>query len=438
MRATNLWNQLRTNFWFLPAVMASAAVLLSFALVELDVQLGARAVRRWAWIYRSGPEGARAVLSAIAGSMITVAGLTFSITMLTLQLASSQYGPRLLRNFMRDRGNQVVLGIFIATFLYCLLVLRTVHGTADDGFVPHLSVAFGVVLAVASLAVLIYFIHHVASAIRIETVLADLARETRALIDERHPDPLGDDAPERRAALARAQADVARCTRSVPARESGYVQHVDDEALMRLACEHDLLLSLDAGPGRFVIEGDALVNVATPADLPEALAERLRATISLGPDRTPQQDVAFALRRLVEIAQRSLSPGINDPTTALYCIDRMEEALVRLAEREPPTALRVDAQGRPRVLVEVSQAGPLAEASIAAVARYGLSDADVVTHLLAMLARLGPRLPAAQRGRLEALAASIRRDGEDAQRLSSDRRVLRAAQASDDERAGPC
>ena len=142
--------------------MSGVAVALSFVLVQVDVWLGVGVVQKFGLLYTFGPEGARAILSVIASSMITVASVIFSITMLTLQLASSQFGPRVLRNFMRDRSNQIVLGTFIATFLYCLLVLRTVRGTDNSSFVPHLSVAFGALLAIASVAVLIYFIHHIA------------------------------------------------------------------------------------------------------------------------------------------------------------------------------------------------------------------------------------------------------------------------------------
>jgi uncharacterized membrane protein len=172
--------------------MAAIAIALSFLLVQADVWIGGETVRDIGWLYTFGPEGARAILSAIASSMITVAGLTFSITMLTLQLASSQFGPRLLRNFMRDRGNQIVLGTYLATFVYCLLVLRTVRGTEGSHFVPHLAVAAGVLLALASIAVLIYFIHHVATAIRIETLLAELAAETRTAVDRLFPQRIGD------------------------------------------------------------------------------------------------------------------------------------------------------------------------------------------------------------------------------------------------------
>jgi uncharacterized membrane protein len=163
-RLSSLWGRLHTSFWFLPAAMSGVAVALSFVMVEVDVWLSVDVVQKFCLLYTFGPEGARAILSVIASSMITVASLIFSITMLTLQLASSQFGPRVLRNFMRDRSNQIVLGTFIATFLYCLLVLRTVRGTENSSFVPHLSVAFGALLAIASVAV--HFIHHIATSIR--------------------------------------------------------------------------------------------------------------------------------------------------------------------------------------------------------------------------------------------------------------------------------
>ena len=192
-RLFSLWGRLHASFWFLPAAMSGIAVALSFVLVQVDAWLGVEAVRNFDLLYTFGPEGARAILSVIASSMITVASLIFSITMLTLQLASSQFGPRVLRNFMRDRSNQIVLGTFIATFLYCLLVLRTVRGTEQSSFVPHLSVAFGALLAVASVSVLIYFIHHIATSIRIETLLADLAAETRSAVDRLYPERMGQD-----------------------------------------------------------------------------------------------------------------------------------------------------------------------------------------------------------------------------------------------------
>lgn len=410
-----VWDRLRTSFWFLPSAMASIAVALSFAFVQVDTSLDSEAIRRLGGLYGFGPEGARAVLSAIASSMITVAGLTFSITMLTLQLASSQFGPRLLRSFMSDRGNQLVLGTFTSTFLYCLLVLRTVRGTEGSSFVPHLSVAFGVGLATLSLAVLIYFIHHVASSIRIENVLADLAAETRAAIDRLYPEQLGGELAAR---------DTGRTYRSIVeeldsnarlirAEGSGYVQRADEDALMRIATESDLVLRVAARPGRFIIESDPVLSAAPRERVSDETAAALRGTLVIGPDRTPTQDLEFSLRRIVEIAQRALSPGINDPTTALYCIDRLGEALCRLAQRETPSPVRADPQRRARVVTSVSTLEDLARPAIAAIARYGIEDADVIRRLIEMIEAVCRNAGPGAREVLSDLGESIQRASRD-------------------------
>lgn len=397
-------DRLRASFWFLPSVMAAGAVALSFAIVLLDLWLRIELRTEASWFVTFGPEGARAILSTIAGSMITVAGLTFSITMLTLQLASSQFGPRLLRSFLRDRGNQVVLGTFISTFLYCLLVLRTVRGTQDASFVPHLAVAAGLLLAVASLAVLIFFIHHTAHAIRLETILADLAHETRATIERLYPQEVGQEPEAAPAALP----DFDREGRSIEAASGGYVQIVDDAALMRLAREHGLVMRLDARPGDFVAASQPLLTAWPASRVDDGLDRDLAGAMVLGEERTTLQDLDFSLGRFVEIAQRALSPGINDPATALYCIDRLGEALLLLARRDMPSRLRADEAGDIRIVVQAESRGEAARAAFAAVARYGFGDVDVVRHLLAGLAAVAAALPPSERPRLEALAEGIR------------------------------
>lgn len=383
-RMASFLERLRTSFWFLPSMMAVAAIVLSFLLTRLDVWLGADTIAESRWLYKFGPEGARAILSAIAGSMITVAGLTFSITMLSLQLASSQFGPRLLRNFMRDRGNQIVLGTFIATFLYCLLVLRSVRGTEESHFVPHVSAAFGVVLALASLAVLIYFIHHIAVSIRIETVLAELAAETRETIDKLYPDRLGEGATHGERHLVDNPFATGRepSARTICTASGGYVQRVDVEAVLGLARDHDLIVRIDARPGRFVYPQGALLTVVPAASVTDEIAKEFAGALVIGDECTPEQDLAFSLRRIVEIAQRALSPGINDPTTALYCIDRLCQALTLLAARRMPSPLRVDSEGRLRVVTETLSLADAACPAFAAIARYGVNDRDVVERLI--------------------------------------------------------
>ncbi|ACF02321.1 conserved hypothetical protein [Rhodopseudomonas palustris TIE-1] len=375
------WDRARSSFWFLPTVMAALAIGLSFGLIEVDNWLGSGTVGDIEYLYLFGPEGARAILSTIASSMITVAGLTFSITMLTLQLASSQFGPRLLRNFMRDRGNQLVLGTFISTFVYCLLVLRTVRGVEGSSFVPHLAVAFGVLMALASLGVLIYFIHHIASSIRIESLLTELASETRATIARMYPERLGRDAKETPEIFAQ-PSDFDVSSAPVTATRSGYLQRIDVDMLMQLATENDLVLRVEAPPGRFVIGNDAILRMHPKSRGTDEIISRLRSSFIIGEERTPDQDLHFSVRRIVEIAQRALSPGVNDPTTALYCIDRLREIFVLLAGRDLPSAQRVDKDGNLRVVTDVVTLDTLAGDTFSAVAHYGIEDSDVVQHLI--------------------------------------------------------
>ncbi len=426
-RLVSFWEALRTSFWFLPSIMAAAAIALASLLVDADSWVGEETLQNIDWLYAFGPASARAILSAIAGSMITVAGLTFSITMLTLQLASSQFGPRLLRNFMRDRGNQVVLGTFIATFVYCLLVLGSVRGTDESGFVPLIAVTFGMVLAVTSLAILIYFIHHVATGIRIETLLTVLAGETHQAIDRLYPSKLGEGASADKGGSPQAQipADFEKKARTINAPVSGYVQLTNADALMNVASDCNLVLRIEARPGRFVAKGDPLLLAYPGNDLTEQTVNQLKGTFVVGQDRTPEQDVEFSLWRIVEIAQRALSPGVNDPTTALYCIDRLEESLRLLAGRETPSPLRMDDDGHIRIITEVRTLNELACPLFAAIARYAMADADVIIRLLAAMNTVGQAANSEQRKDIMNLHALISRESTEHMALSFDQDIVR-------------
>jgi uncharacterized membrane protein len=294
MRLLAWWDRLRSTFWFVPSVLTCAAAVLALAMLALDAALGREFVAGLGWVYTGGPEGARALLSTVASSVITVAGTTFSITIAALTLASSQFGPRLLRNFVRDRGNQVVLGTFIATFLYCLLVLRTVRGLEDTRVVPHLSVTVAVMLAVASLGVLIYFIHHVATTIQADHVIAQVAHELDAAIPRLFPAMLGDEAHTVSAPNQHLSwPQVATHTQPVLATQSAYLQLVDSDALLHVAVEHDLVLRLCCRPGDFVVAGSKLLDAAPRAHVDDAVNEALRASFVWGMQRTQQQDVRF-------------------------------------------------------------------------------------------------------------------------------------------------
>jgi uncharacterized membrane protein len=386
-RVIAFWGELNSSFWFVPTVMALVAVALSFLLIEVDTLRELDQVKNPNALYTFGSEGARAILSVIASSMITVASLIFSITMLSLQLASSQFGPRVLGNFMRDRSNQIVLGTFIATFLYCLFVLRSVRGMEGASFIPHLAVAFGVLMAAASVAVLIYFIHHIATSIRVETLLENLTVEGCAAVDRLFPERLGHE-PGNKTGGHLLPADFEGGSRRIEADSGGYVQNIGVDVLMGVAVAHDLVLRIEAPPGRFVTAGACTITAYPQERVTDAIDKKLRGAVVIGRERTSQQDLEFSIRRIVELAQRSLSPGINDPTTALYCIDRLGEVLGRLAVRNIPATMRLDRRGQVRVLTEGVVLDEVARRSFAAIARYGIADVDVVAQLSDTLIKL--------------------------------------------------
>lgn len=425
-RVWAFWGRLNASFWFVPAMMCVFAVGLSFLLIEVDARLGDARIRDFDWLYTVGPEGARAILSVIASSMITVASLIFSITMLSLQLASSQFGPRVLENFMRDRSNQIVLGTFVATFLYCLVVLRSVQGTADLSFVPHLTVAFAVVLAAVGVAVLIYFIHHIATSIRIETLLKQLAAEGCAAVDLLFPERLGQGPPRHaddKDAL-RLPNDFDGGSRQVKADASGYVQNVSMNALIQTAAEHDLILRIETPPGLFVTEGECMLTAYPRDRVSDEIAVSLRGALVIGRNRTINEDLEFSIRRIVELAQRSLSPGINDPTTALYCIDRLGQVFERLAGRDIPSPNRFDKNGHLRILTDTIVIEDLVCDAFSAIARYGISDVDVVARLVDTMGKLKRSFPPVARDAITTLIEQILVASEHNTSLNFDRKKL--------------
>lgn len=387
-RLRNWWEALRSTFWAVPAFMTLAAAALSFGLMALDAVLKDRMIQQLGWVWIGGPEAARDLLSTVAGSMITVGGVVFSITIVALSQASSQFGPRLLRSFMRDKGNQVVLGTFIATFVYCLLVLRTVRGDNNtEEFVPSLAISGGVALAVLSLGVLIYFIHHAATSLQVNHLITAVSRDLLDAIERLFPQKLGYGTPD-----PPRQHDPALPQRfqhqahPVHATQSGYLQAIDNDGLMQLATTHDLRFHVYYHPGHFVVRGAELVTVWPGDAMSETLAHQVQDAFIVGAERTLTQDVEFAVEQLVEVAVRAISPGINDPFTAMTCIDRLGEALCHLAERVLPSPERYDENGTLRVVAyPVSFAG-LTDAAFNQIRHYGRTSAAVTIRLLETLA----------------------------------------------------
>jgi uncharacterized membrane protein len=364
--------------------MSLMAIGLAFGMVALDQRWEGAIDQHLSLAYQGGAEGARAVLSTIASSMITVAGVTFSITIVALTLAAQQYGPRLLGNFLRDVGNQVVLGTFIATFLYCLLVLRTIRGGDGDAFVPQLSVSIGVLLAMASLAILIYFIHHVSGSIQASRIVAAVGVDLAATVDRLFPEQVGEG---HRGPMATAAA-VPPSARALCARHSGYIQAIDGDALLETAVRQDVVIHLERAPGDFVIAGATLARVSPPDRVNDAMEDRLRNAVMLGIGRTTIQDIGFAIDQLVEVALRALSPGVNDPFTAITCIDHLGAGLSQLAQRCIPSPLR-GRDGQLRVVTPRMDFRAVLARAVDPIREAGRHDAAVLVRLLDILREVG-------------------------------------------------
>lgn len=391
-------DRLRSSFWVVPAAMACLAVVMALSAVAIDEAVTDGWLQRLGWSYTGGAEGASLLLGTVAGSMIAIAGTVFSMTLVALSLASSQLGPRLLRNFMRDTANQVVLGTFVATFVYCLLVLRTIRRADEVAFVPHLSVSIGVLLAIVSIGVLIYFIHHVSVSIQADEVVARVGKELDEGIERLFPSRVGE--PGSDAAMASGAGDLpaafAHEARPVGAAEDGYLQLIDTEALMALASEKDLVLRLERRPGHYLVKGRAMVMVWPGDRVTEALVGKMNATFVLGNHRTAAQDVEFSFDQLVEIAVRALSPGINDPFTAIACVDRLGSALCRLARRDMPSPARFDLHGRLRLVAQGSTFAGVVDSAFNQIRQSARSNPAVAIRMLDAIAQIAGHARRAQ------------------------------------------
>ncbi len=387
-RRLYFWDSLRTSYWFVPMVLNLAAIALAIALITLDhtIRVTGNTKQVW-WIYTGGPQGARAVLSTIAGSMITVAGVVFSITIVALSLASGQFGPRLLRNFIRDRNNQVVLGVFTGTFVFCLLALRSVHGVDETEFVPGITVAAGILLALASLGVLIWFIHHVAVSIQANNIIAVVSEEMHQTLNSLWPEALGDeDVDLSEADCEQLPDDFERQGRDVVSRGHGYVAAIDYDSLVKLAKERDVIVRLMRRPGHFTIEGKPLALIWPAEKVDGDLERRLNEAFLLELHRTAYQDIEFTIDQMVEVAVRALSPGINDPFTAVTCLDWLAESLGRLVRRKMPSPYHCDDEHKLRVITRAVSFSDVADAAFNQIRQYGSSSASVMIHMLEAVA----------------------------------------------------
>lgn len=395
-RVQQFLHRLTASYWFIPSMLALAGLLLAAAMIWLDQRLQITDWDHARSLLSTTSEGARTLLATIAGSSISVAGVVFSITIVVLNMASAQFGPRLLANFMYHRGTQIVLGAFGGTFIYCLIVLGSVQENGAEVFVPQLSTGLGMLLGIFSFFLLIYFIHHVSMFVQAPRVIDDvvdrLMHSVRRIFPERpHREQTNqkektpdqeDETLDRR--LSESPATVA-------APQSDYVQAIDLDGLLHFAHEHDIVLRLHARPGHFVIAGAVIASMSPPEALNDDITRAVQAALVLGAERVPTQDPEFAVHQLVEIALRALSTGVNDPFTAINCIDRIGAVLAELASRQLPSRYLRDADGRRRVITNPFTYNGIVEAAFNQIRQQANGNASVTFRLLETITALGQR-----------------------------------------------
>ncbi|HET6663930.1 MAG TPA: DUF2254 domain-containing protein [Acidimicrobiales bacterium] len=402
VRAARLREWLSTGLWFLPMVWAFGAMVVALILVEIDQATGGDEP---GWlVFGRGVDSARQVLGVIAGSTIAFTGTVFSITIVALQLASTQFSPRVLRTFLRDRASQHCFGIFVATALYSLMVLREVGSPEID--VPGLALTGAFAAVVASIFAFVFLVHHVANSIRAVSIMEAVAAETRASIRENfpleeedhfagHPRPEGP--PTQVLLLERGPGDLLG---------------VDEDDLVAVAVRHDCVLELLATVGDYLPSNIPVVAVHG-GDGTVTAAEVLRH-VGIGPERTMYQDTAFGFRQLVDIAEKALSPAINDPTTAVQCIDRLHDLLRRLAVRPMPTGLWGDAQGELRLVVPRPTWDDYVHLAFDEIRHFGIASLQIPRRLRAALVDLKAAAAVERHGvldrQLAALDAAVSRE----------------------------
>jgi uncharacterized membrane protein len=342
-RLRQLFNDARSSFWFVPSLVVVDGMVAALALIEADAVWGDRWLALAPRLFGAGAEGARQMLSTLAGSMMSLMGITFSMTLVALALASSQYTSRILRNFMGSRATQITLGVFASIFTYCLIVLRSIRG-GDPGFVPSAAVLFAFFLALAGVVVLIFFIHHIASSIQAVSIIASVAQETNAAMDRVFPEMQGrepDVAEDAVGEQVLAPLDE-RTWYPVPAQVSGYIQGVDEDAILDLARNHRTIVRMERGVGAFAVEGAVLASLALTYPPDQETIAALNRAYSISRHRTIEWDPAFGIRQIVDIALKALSPGVNDTSTAVMCVDYLTAILARLSGRCYPPSHRYE------------------------------------------------------------------------------------------------
>lgn len=379
------WKELLATFWFVPVIIIGLAVVLSVSLVSLDNIVN---IPQEGWVrffLVNSSDSARSILSTISGAMIGVAGTVFSVTLVALTLASSQFGPRLIKNFMYVRLNQVVLGSYIATYLYCLLVLNAIKDGNGYTFIPSISILVAILVAVVNIILLIVFIHQIAVSIQADKVISDISDLISKQVETLFPEKMGDEFKEKNDFDQDKVVSEYQKSISIKSPKSGYLQYIDSEALLLLVENNDSFFKLKHRPGSFLVRDGEIGVIYSKDDWEEESIDELLSQFVFGKIKTSQQDLEFSIHQMVEIAARALSPGVNDPYTAIACIDNLTATLCYLAQAKFPSKYRVDEDGKLRIIADVLDFEGVLDAAFNQIRQFSAGSTAVIIRLVEAL-----------------------------------------------------
>ena len=402
-RFLKLIDSLPRNFWVLPGLMVAGGIGLYLITVAFNDSAWVRRLRHCDVVYAGSLSGAQQIVSVIAQTMIAIASLVFAAVVVVLTLATSQFGHRLIRSFMHDESLQYGLGIFVATYVYCLLVLHTMHGGGAS--VPSLSVSVAFYLAIIAGATLIYLTHHIAQMIAAPSVIAEVGEEMDATIDRAYPkDPGPAPARKKTDALLERLEDSGTNLSSIA---NGYIQTLDTAGLVDLGCERDVVVELLCRPGDYLFDGSAIAKVCPAERCDTELSRKVREHMTIGNRRTTVQDLIFAFNQIAEIAVRAMSPALNDPFTALDCVNRIGAGIGRLAQRNEPSPWLTDAGGELRLIIRPVSFAELVSAAFTPIRNYSRGSVIVTMQMLRTIEGLAPLLRSDDQRRVLALQATL-------------------------------
>ncbi|WP_046756446.1 DUF2254 domain-containing protein [Kordia jejudonensis] len=378
-----LFKQVRDSFWFVPTLIIVMSILGAVCLLYVDKTYPFTPEGVFKIIFSENSDSGRNVLTVIAGSMVGIAGTVFSITIVVLQLASSQFGPRLLQNFMYKRLNQVVLGQYVGVFLYCIIVANAIRDNDGYAFIPNLSVIFAIFLAVFNVFLLVIFIHNISISIQPSKIINELRQRIERNIETMYPQHV-----EKDVVLSDLKDDATSNLteiESISCEFSGYIQYFDLDMLVEIARKHEVIVKILHKPGNYIVCGQPIFAIfQQKSSNKETLDDSfsLIETFKIATKKTFFQDIEFGIHQIVEIASKALSPSINNPYTAVVCIDNLTSILCKLLQSDIPDATIKDEDGQIRVLLINDSFEGFLEAAFNLIRQYGKTSPFIIIKLM--------------------------------------------------------